>query len=643
MATRTILNTFSATGGFLANCRVEFAPGLTCIIGARGTCKSTLVESIRFAFDHGQDRVRALLGEQGAQAGPTFNLVRATLGAGSVRCETTDAGAGADHQSVQLIEREVGGEPRVYSDGVREHANRDVLHQIEVFSQGDLQLIADDQQEELRIALIDRPNASRVQALLADRENAEQSLREVGPDLRLVRAQVATIKQELQPLPVLREALRQARADSPAMSPELESERALHERRRHVLDALKELQAAREAALAHLDRAAGEADRIRSLVQRVLQDQDLQLLPVATELKAIEAAVGETLAGRERLHEVGLAGAVDALAKQFEEQSVGFYRMRQEQQAINEALKQQQHLSRQVETLEKRQKELDGALEREAKLLRDRSQARAATARVDDELFALRIREVDDINATHGEVVALTLKTGASSSRYEARVSSLLAGSRIRGQEEVAAALAETFSPAALIDIVESGNGQVLADTLRRDLGQMNRVVAHLAEHPEVYTLEAEPPAAKLEITLFDNGTPKPVETLSKGQRATALLPLVLRPLPYPLIIDQPEDDLDNNFIFNSLIKHIGKLKEERQLIFVTHNANIPVLGGADRVVVMHMQSPTSAAPCVSGTVDERKREILDLLEGGAEAFQRREERYHDLLAISERDRGALT
>jgi ATPase subunit of ABC transporter with duplicated ATPase domains len=194
--------------------------------------------------------------------------------------------------------------------------------------------------------------------------------------------------------------------------------------------------------------------------------------------------------------------------------------------------------------------------------------------------------------------------------------------------------LAETFSPAALIDVVESGSGQLFAETLDRDLGQMNRVVAHLAEHADLYTLEAEPPVARLDITLFDNGQPKPVEALSKGQKATALLPLILRPLPYPLIVDQPEDDLDNNFIFHSLVKSVQKLKLARQVIFVTHNANIPVLGGADRVVVMNMQSPHLAAPCITGTVDERRQEILDLLEGGAEAFQRREQRYHDLLPL---------
>jgi predicted ATPase len=207
-----------------------------------------------------------------------------------------------------------------------------------------------------------------------------------------------------------------------------------------------------------------------------------------------------------------------------------------------------------------------------------------------------------------------------------------LAGSRIRSQDEVAAALAATFPPAALIDIVESGSGQRLADVLDRDLGQMTRVVAHLADSGELYNIEIDPPAARLEITMFDHGQPKSVDTLSKGQKATALLPLILRPLPQPLIIDQPEDDLDNSFIFTSLVRTIRTLKTQRQLIFVTHNANIPVLGDAERVIVMSMRSSNRANPASAGTVDERKEDILHLLEGGAQAFREREVRYGDLL-----------
>jgi ABC-type transport system involved in cytochrome bd biosynthesis fused ATPase/permease subunit len=114
---------------------------------------------------------------------------------------------------------------------------------------------------------------------------------------------------------------------------------------------------------------------------------------------------------------------------------------------------------------------------------------------------------------------------------------------------------------------------------------------------------------------------------------ATALLPLILRPAPYPLIFDQPEDDLDNSFIYQTLVRQIQNLKQERQLIFVTHNANIPVLGEADTVIVMDMQSPVLAAAPAAGTVDEVKTYILNLLEGGSQAFRRRQKKYESLLA----------
>lgn len=136
----------------------------------------------------------------------------------------------------------------------------------------------------------------------------------------------------------------------------------------------------------------------------------------------------------------------------------------------------------------------------------------------------------------------------------------------------------------------------------------------------------------RLEITMYDRDVPKPISHLSKGQMATALLPLILRPASYPLVFDQPEDDLDNSFIYETLVRQIQSLKNDRQLIFVTHNANIPVLGDADSIIVMEMETPTQAATPTIGSVDDVKQHILDLLEGGSEAFSRRQQKYDPLL-----------
>lgn len=630
----TLLRSIRATAGFLENCPVEFAPGLNCIIGARGTCKSTLIESIRFAFDADPRQVERLTQREVRQEG-TVGLISATLGAGSLRCELeAESGAGTTQH---VIEREVGGAPRLFQDGVREHTARDILDSIEIFSQGDLQRIADDGNDELRLALIDKPNASRVAVLDRQRQAHAQELKRIGPDLRTLRAQIATYRQELQPLATLQEQFRQAQASAPALPPELEAERVRFERRRVALEQVAALDTARRDASTLLQQLDGNATRAAEAHGVLAADSPVDVTDAVQHAEAVIRLMREALALREQLEDLDATDLRMRLERRFEEENARFYSLRQEQQAINESLKQQQHLARQIEELERKARELEVLQTQERELLAKRAAARAAIAHIDDELYDLRVREIDAINQEHGSTVHLTLRTGSGARGYVQRLSQLLTGSRIRAQDEVAVGIADTFTPATLVDIVESGSGQSLSDALNRDIGQMNRVVAHLGDHADLYILESETPSVQLEITLFDNGQPKRVETLSKGQRATALLPLILRPLPYPLLFDQPEDDLDNNFIFRSLIKTIQSLKTKRQLIFVTHNANIPVLGAADRVVVMRMSSPTRADSARVGSVDERKQDILDLLEGGADAFKMREQSYHELLAASTR------
>ena len=80
---RTILKRVSATGGYLEHSPVTFTEGLNCIIGARGTCKSTLVESIRFVYDAEPDRIKVLLDDH--QEGNFTGMIKVTLEGGSLR------------------------------------------------------------------------------------------------------------------------------------------------------------------------------------------------------------------------------------------------------------------------------------------------------------------------------------------------------------------------------------------------------------------------------------------------------------------------------------------------------------------------------------------------------------------------------
>ncbi|MDU5271529.1 MAG: AAA family ATPase [Streptococcus agalactiae] len=116
----------------------------------------------------------------------------------------------------------------------------------------------------------------------------------------------------------------------------------------------------------------------------------------------------------------------------------------------------------------------------------------------------------------------------------------------------------------------------------------------------------------------------KLLEKHSIGQRASALILFILTQEENDLIIiDQPEDDLDNQIIYQEVISTIKKKKSSIQFIFATHNANIPVLGDSESVISTEYDEKINA-DC--GNIDciSTHQKIVDIMEGGKEAFERR-------------------
>lgn len=118
----------------------------------------------------------------------------------------------------------------------------------------------------------------------------------------------------------------------------------------------------------------------------------------------------------------------------------------------------------------------------------------------------------------------------------------------------------------------------------------------------------------------------------SAGQQATALLTVLLNQPGYPLIIDQPEDDIDNRAI-GEIISNIWEAKKKRQIIFTSHNANIVVNGDAELVACcdyLESDNQTHGRIKAEGAIDSKqiKDEITLVMEGGARAFKLRKEKY---------------
>ena len=146
------------------------------------------------------------------------------------------------------------------------------------------------------------------------------------------------------------------------------------------------------------------------------------------------------------------------------------------------------------------------------------------------------------------------------------------------------------------------------------------------------------PATTEIELNTAPDGGPanwQTLQALSTGQKATAVLLLLLLESAAPLVVDQPEDDLDNRFITEGVVPIMRQEKRRRQFIFSTHNANIPVLGDAELILGLAAtgearEGQARIAREHMGSIDSRPvRELVEeILEGGKAAFEMRRSKY---------------
>jgi hypothetical protein len=217
-----------------------------------------------------------------------------------------------------------------------------------------------------------------------------------------------------------------------------------------------------------------------------------------------------------------------------------------------------------------------------------------------------------------------------SAPEYTAFISDKLVGSWY--QSEALPRLVDSLAPTDLADLLDAqdmaglGNvdaiGAKWAPTFLEKLGDPNSTL-------RLRTFERlKPPRFKV----IDRATRAtvPFSHLSDGQKHTVMLTIaLLAGSRYPLIIDQPEDDLDNLFIAERLVRTLRDVKEGRQVILVTHNANIAVLGDSEQLLAMAHENGSGKISS-RGSIDDPTSQLAvqNCLEGGVDALRRRVDIY---------------
>jgi ATPase subunit of ABC transporter with duplicated ATPase domains len=295
------------------------------------------------------------------------------------------------------------------------------------------------------------------------------------------------------------------------------------------------------------------------------------------------------------------------------------------QQAQGEAAERAQLERRRNELLARRRQRQQLISELEA-LQACRSNLLQRLSELWDERFGVRTSVAQRINAHLAPSIRIKISQQGQLDRYQKLLEEALKGAKIK-HGMVAQKLSRHLWPGELVSILQRRDASALMEKAELNFEQAEKTMTALSSPAVLFELETVELPDLPCIELKDGDTYKDSQSLSTGQKCTVILPLLLLDSDNPLLVDQPEDNLDNRFIFEAVVDSIRKVKTRRQMIFVTHNPNIPVLGDAERVFVLDSNG-ASARKANEGSVEQCKMDIVTLLEGGEDAFKARKRRY---------------
>ena len=611
-------------GGFLDGAMVHFNPNLNVLVGGRGTGKSTIVESIRAVL------ATEAVGDEARKAHE--GIIRHVLRNGTKISVLVRAHRPAKRE--YRIERTIPNPPIVRDNqgNVSNLTPRNILPRVEVYGQHEISELTKSREKLTR--LLDR-FVEDDEPLSRRKREVKRELEKNRRDLIEVRGELQQIGERLAALPGLEETLQRFRD---AGLEERLSEQSLLVREERILTSIPE-------------RVAPFRDCLESLQEHLPIDRTFLSSQALADLPGAEILSGAN-AVLEQLDR-DLQQVVKNLETSLQNADQGVARVRstwdtrrQEVQTAYEKILRELQKSRvdgeEFIQLRRRIEELRPLREREAQVRRDEKEhgdrRRAGLVEWED-LKANDFRRLDRAAKTVNRKLQGRVQVEVTAAGDREPLFQILK-THIGGRLSEAIDSLRSVRDLSLTQFVEAC--RTGSAVLNKQFGITPAQAERLTKAaPEVLMRLEELellPTTEIRLNTAPTGEPpawQALEDLSTGQKATAVLLLLLLESDAPLIVDQPEDDLDNRFITEGVVPRMRDEKQQRQFIFSTHNANIPVLGDAELIVGLsasgeaeygHARVPTEHM----GSIDAAPvRELIEeILEGGKEAFERRRRKY---------------
>ena len=593
--------------GFLDGLDVSFSRGLNVVIGERGTGKTSLIELMRFC-----------LGVEGYTSESTqrsLDHALSVLGSGQITVTLADGDR-------RLLVTRTGGDdsPRASDPFVRPIIlSQTEIETVGLQAQGRLRLLdsfVGDQRDaivqeaaaasEVRSLTVEAESFRREIEELAERAQEVPSLERQISDLAPKEQELAKVSAEAKEKKVKLDAMSGNIAASSVGAGALERFQATVSRWQSLLSTAASrspsvepwpagagpdpLIRAREAirqAQKHLDAAMRELDEVLTDVQSHLQSSLDHKLKIEDRTRQLRRDIDALQEG---------AGAIIRQGQQL-----------REKKARLDSLK---------TVLVERRRELQAIFAR-------RSSALDRLDKIRENRFFARNQAATALAETLGPRIRVKASRAGQFEKFAAAIADVLRGSGLR-YNELSPMLAKSVSPRELLEAADSNDIDLISEAAGITRERATRALVQL-RNSDLGALATVAVEDTVSLQLLDGTTYKGIGELSTGQRCTVVLPLVLRHNKRILVVDQPEDHIDNAFIADTLIVSLIARSPDSQVIFSTHNANIPVLGNADRIIQLGSDGRRGYVILAADLKDERiVKAITRVMEGGAEAFKRR-------------------
>ncbi len=641
---------------FMGPINILFNPQLNCLIGGRGTGKSTILEYLRWALC---DQPPALFAGDEL---PDFQKKRAGLIDNTL----------LPLDAVVTVSFLLNGIPHVVRRNARtkqlllkigdeefadchEDAIRDLLS-IQAYSQKQLSTVSVRTEELIRF--VKTPITKSLRDFQLRQEELKTNLRNSYAKIQAKRTLARELEKEKLEINSLNKQLQQLRGELKGLSEEDKEILAKHDA------ILEEEQLVREVDHTINDwRQIVESASREIAIPQVLENPTPEspnnnlITQILNEITAIHRGIHAYLGNiTDTLKDTG--DSIKKIAELSELFSGKFSIHNEKYESAKARSSSHESILAQISQAEKRIKALkEGLSDKERQILKhgNPEEEYKKTKQEWDALHAARgdvlEKRCEELTSLSSGQIRAQLRRGAGVMVVRDRFIGVLTGTRFRTKkvedlcEQIASAvnslavwghIQTELEQLALLDASDESEIEIPACPLLR---KASFTVSDLEKIARKFSVEdwLELSLSELEdIPVFEyrqrEGDYIEFADASAGQQATALLRVLLNQEGPPLIIDQPEEDLDNPVILE-IVKDIWRAKTKRQILFSSHNANIVVNGDADLVICCDYRTAGDQSGGLiksKGAIDmdEIRNEITRVMEGGKEAFRLRKEKY---------------